>query len=67
MDDDPQDPPGMQGRSSAACCSAALSPSTRRPHSSSPSPSRRRSKPEYPRGSRRRGLRVPAADCEPLF
>jgi hypothetical protein len=43
--------PGTLARSSAACCSAATSPSTPRPHSSSP-PSRPRSRPadEHRRG-----------------
>ena len=42
--------PGTPGRSSAACCSAATSPSTRRPRSLSPTPSRPRSSPPRPPG-----------------
>jgi hypothetical protein len=40
------------GTSSAACCSAGISSSTRRPHSSSPTPSRPRSGPIRPPGGR---------------
>ena len=59
--------PGTPGRSSAACCSAATSPSTPRPRSSSPTPSRPRSSAGTPSRPPRRRPRVPAAGCEPLF
>ena len=44
--------PATPGRSSAACCSAATSPSTRRPHSLSPTPSRPAPPPGRPAGAR---------------
>src|SRR5271165_5351127 len=50
---------GTPGRSSAACCSAGTSPSTRRPRSSSPTPSRPRSSPPRPPGHHADARAVP--------